>query len=116
MAATNTTQWVWVGSSRRHTLKLEHNTISGAQTITFNGAPLFSSGWRFKLTGTIHIPTDDSNLELYLLADGAGVLAKLFATAPTSLSLILPHTLLCLCAPPHANTKQSGARCPTSSL
>ena len=92
--ATNATQWVWVGASRRHTLRLEHNTISGAQNIWLNGDSLFSSGWRFKLTGTIQIPADDSSLELYLLADGAA--------APCRSSL--PHLPLfpfSLTPPPH---------------
>ena len=71
MSTTNVVQWTWVGATRRHTLRLHHHTLSGKQELWLNNVSLYSSGWRFKLTGTIQIPTDDSNLELYLLADGA---------------------------------------------
>jgi hypothetical protein len=70
MDSVNTTEWSWLGKTRRHTLRLCHHTLSGRQEIFLNGLPTFSTGWRFKLTGTIQIPLEDSNLEVFLLADG----------------------------------------------
>ena len=70
MSAVNATQWTWVGASRRHTLLLHHHTLSGKQDIWLNGVSILSTGWRFRLPGTIQIPADDTNLEIFLLADG----------------------------------------------
>ena len=109
--ATNTTEWSWIGKSRRHTLRLTHQILTGKQDILLNDVSVLSTGWRFRLTGTIQIPADDSVLELYLLADGActappAVTPAQLGAAPASRSLSTqPLTL-------HS---QSGASCTTSS-
>lgn len=75
LTVTNTSQWTWVGRSRRHTVRFEHNTLSGAQRLVLDGADYFNSGWKFRLTGSIYLPVDGSTVELYITANEYGALS-----------------------------------------
>lgn len=74
MSFVNKSLWTWVGKSRRHTLRFEHNTFSGVQQLWVNDSEVFKSSWRFKLTGSIQVPIDESIVEIYILCDEWGVL------------------------------------------
>jgi hypothetical protein len=72
MSFTNKSIWSWVGKSRRNTLRFEHNTFSGVQQLWVNDTEMFKSSWRFKLTGSIQIPIDESIVEIYIICDEWG--------------------------------------------
>ena len=71
LTVVNTSEWEWLGKSRRHHVRFVHNTLTGKQQLFVDGAEFFSSGWKFKLTGSIYLPVDDATVELYLRSDGA---------------------------------------------
>ena len=71
---TSRLSWAFLGKSRRHTVTLVHNTLSGAQTLFVDGAEFFSSGWKYKLTSTLHFVLDGSTVEIHVRTDDAGSL------------------------------------------
>jgi hypothetical protein len=68
----NTAEWAFIGSTRKHTVRFVHHTITGTQTLFVDGAEHYRSGWRFKLTGTLCLTLDGRLLELHLLCDEWG--------------------------------------------
>ena len=72
LTATNTAEWEWTGTTKKHVIRLEHHTVSGKQTLFVDGAEHFRSGWKFKLTGTLCLTLDGRLMELHLLCDEGG--------------------------------------------
>ena len=70
----NTAIWEWMGSERRHQVKLEHNTITGKQRIWVDASEHYESTWKFRLTGTLYLTLDASLMELHLISDAVGTL------------------------------------------
>ena len=71
MSFTTRTSWRWIGKSRRHDFRFEHNAMTGEQRVFVDDAEVFGSGWKFRLTGSIYLPIDDALVELYIKSDGA---------------------------------------------
>jgi hypothetical protein len=69
-----TTTWVFLGATRRHTIVFSHNTFTGTRRIFVDDAELFSTGWRYSLTGAMLFHVDGSNLEIMIRADASGAL------------------------------------------
>lgn len=67
----NRTEWEWIGRSRRHNVVFEHNTLTGVQKLWLDGSEYFKSSWRYKLTGCVYLPVDDTTVEVYTNSSGA---------------------------------------------
>jgi hypothetical protein len=74
-ATTATTSWTFMGPSRRHTLVFEHNTLSGSRVVTLDGAEVHRSGWRYALTGAMHLTVGGAPAEIFIRSDAAGALS-----------------------------------------
>ena len=70
----NRTVWRWLGSTRRHELIFDHDSMTGSQRLWVDDAEVYKQGWKFRLTGDLHIPVDDANVQLQISSDQWGTL------------------------------------------
>jgi hypothetical protein len=70
----NRTVWRWLGATRRHELVFDHDSMTGSQRLWLDDAEVFKQGWKFRLTGELHVPVDDANVQLLIASDEWGAL------------------------------------------
>jgi hypothetical protein len=109
--------WTFLGPTRRHTVTLVHNSLTGNRTVTVNGNELYESGWQYSLTGTLLFTLDGAAVEIHVRtpSETEGLVAKASGALLFSLSVNakeVPPTTTSPSSPSSSSSSSSSRRDP----